>query len=81
MRHPKKKRKTEMTKQAVARQKIAPGDQDVWGDSVWGSRQAFIEARVQKEGYSTEAAERYADDWENALRELKVNKLQPLHAE
>ena len=53
-------------------------NKDVWEDSMWGSREAFIRARMEKEGYSLEAAERSANVWESAIRDLKANPPKPL---
>lgn len=46
---------------------------EIWKRSAWGSRYAFVQARIKKEGYSPQVAERDADVWETALRELEAS--------
>ncbi|HLJ14463.1 MAG TPA: hypothetical protein VKV15_08205 [Bryobacteraceae bacterium] len=51
---------------------------DLWKDTVWGSREAFVKARIEEEGYSSEQAEEYANVWEKSLRRLKNSPPQQL---
>jgi hypothetical protein len=53
----------------------------VWEGSPWGSRQAFIQSCIEKENYSQEAAERSADEWEDALLDLQSNPPSSLSVE
>jgi hypothetical protein len=71
---PRSKRKVGERKMAAPRVIVpVPSKEDVWRDSIWGSREAFVKARMEKEGYSAEAAERFANAWEDSLLELKTD--------
>jgi hypothetical protein len=47
---------------------------DVWRNTPWGSRDSFIKERIEVEGYSAEAAEKYAAIWEQGERRVIENK-------
>lgn len=49
------------------------GSEDLWKDTVWGTRDSFIKDRIELEGFSSEAAEKFAVIWETAERRLKEN--------
>jgi hypothetical protein len=65
---------------APAPQKAADSN-DVWKNTVWGSRDSFIKDQMELEGYSAEAAEEFAAIWERAERRLNENPPEVLRSE
>jgi hypothetical protein len=47
---------------------------EVWRHTPWGFRKAFIDERIELDGYSLAAAEKYAEIWEQGERQLIQNQ-------